>query len=109
MQKVAINDIIHQPKFMLVIFGVKRFPHRKKKKTVETQPGTAIFVVEILFKKTTCELIPSDTLKAGASPLMSWVGDGRFQENYNPGTPGHRTPQAIPLANYERNPIIACW
>ena len=30
-----------------------------------------------------------------------------FQENYN--TPRHRTPQAIPLAKYERNPIIACW
>ena len=43
----------------------------ERKKNVETQPGTAIFVVEILFKKTTCELIPSDTLKAGASPLIS--------------------------------------
>ena len=28
-----------------------------------------------------------------------------FQENYN--TPGYRTPQAIPLANYEMNPIIS--
>ena len=30
-----------------------------------------------------------------------------LQENYN--TPRYRTPLAIPLANYERNPIIACW
>jgi len=29
-----------------------------------------------------------------------------IQENYN--TP-HSTPQAIPLASYERNPFIACW
>ena len=31
----------------------------------------------------------------------------KIQENYN--TPRYRTPQAIPLANYERNPIIAYW
>ena len=30
-----------------------------------------------------------------------------FQENYN--TPLEHTRSAIPLANYERNPIIACW
>ena len=29
------------------------------------------------------------------------------QENYN--TTRYRTPQPIPLANYERSPIIACW
>ena len=29
------------------------------------------------------------------------------QENCN--TPRYRTPQAIPIANYERNPFIACW
>ena len=30
-----------------------------------------------------------------------------IQKKYN--TPRYRTPQAIFLANYERNPIIACW
>ena len=39
------------------------------------------------------------------NPHLSWKI--QFQENYN--TPRYRTPQAIPLANYERNPIIACW
>ena len=30
-----------------------------------------------------------------------------FQENYN--TPVEHTPGNPPFANYERNPLIACW
>ena len=35
---------------------------------------------------------------------LTWVVN--FQENYN--TPAKHTP-GNPLANYERNPFIACW
>ena len=55
------------------------------------------------------DVIPVIPFQGGpfSGDIRSFSGGVVIQERYN--TPRYRTPQAIPLANYERNPFMACW